>query len=563
MRPMGPIDQRVILYVRVSTEEQAKTGLSLADQVRELTAHAEAKDLTVVEVVRDEGYSGASPDRPGLARVMELAEAGAAGAVVATKRDRFFRSRLYRLLLERDLKEHGVRLVALNDVGHRIGDGLLDDFAEWEREQITARTMAGKLQKAREGKIVAGRLPVYGFRYTADRNHYEVDEARMVAVRRLFELAAEGRSVHAVARTLDAEGFPAPSANRWQRPTVREVVLDDTYYPFSREEVARLVTPQVAEVLAAETYGVWWYNRREAVKTSRGKRIRKKPREEWIAVPVPDAGVPRHVADEARRLFLSHEKLSAASGGAREWELSRGVGRCDECGCALVAHQSTWHKPLKDGTKRTLVRFYYRCATYRKRGRGEGGCSMSRNYRADKMEAKIWEVVRGMMLDPASVEEALARGRRERKKRTRKAPDRLPAVMKALAERERRRDGFLELAADGLMPKPELVAKLGPLDAEISALRGEADAIAGAARREASDEAGARAALGEMGRLPAELLDEMTPDERRGVYAALQLRVWAKADGSFRLTWLAGADLAETAWEEEEKRWQSGRTSTR
>jgi len=98
----------------------------------------------VAEVVRDEGFSGASPDRPGIARVMEIAEAGGADAVLETKRDRFFRSRLYRLLLERDLKEHGVELVARNDVGHRLGDGLLDDFAEWEREQITARTMAGK-----------------------------------------------------------------------------------------------------------------------------------------------------------------------------------------------------------------------------------------------------------------------------------------------------------------------------------------------------------------------------------------------------------------------------------
>lgn len=44
---------------------------------------------------------------------------------------------------------------------------------------------------------------------------------------------------------------------------------------------------------------------------------------------------------------------------------------------------------------------------------------------------------------------------------------------------------------------------------------------------------------------------------------ALDLRVWANGDGSFKLTWLAGADLAETVWDEEEMRWQSGRTSTR
>lgn len=46
-------------------------------------------------------------------------------------------------------------------------------------------------------------------------------------------------------------------------------------------------------------------------------------------------------------------------------------------------------------------------------------------------------------------------------------------------------------------------------------------------------------------------------------YGALNLRVWANADGSFKLTWLAGAVLAETVWDEEETRWQNGRTSTR
>ena len=46
-------------------------------------------------------------------------------------------------------------------------------------------------------------------------------------------------------------------------------------------------------------------------------------------------------------------------------------------------------------------------------------------------------------------------------------------------------------------------------------------------------------------------------------YGASDLGVWANSDGSFKLTWPAGADLAETLWDEEEARWQSGRTSTK
>jgi site-specific DNA recombinase len=281
---------RVVHYVRVSTDEQGKSGYSVREQLHTLNAHSAARGDEVIEEIADEGYSGASAERPGFARVLELAEAGEVDVVRAVKRDRLFRSRLYRLLTERDLEEFGVKLEALNDTGHRIGDGVQDDFAEWEREEITRRTLSGKLQKAREGKIIAGRLPVYGFRFSADRNHYEVDEAKMVAVRRLFSLIASGASVAGTARKLDEEGFAPPSGAgaRWQRPTVREVVLDDSYFPHSAEEIKRLVTPEVAARLRPGlSYGIWYYNRREVVKTRRGKKVRKKPKSEWVAVPVP------------------------------------------------------------------------------------------------------------------------------------------------------------------------------------------------------------------------------------------------------------------------------------
>jgi hypothetical protein len=59
-----------------------------------------------------------------------------------------------------------------------------DDFAEWEREQITLRTAAGRREKARQGEVIAGRLPDHGFRSGPDRESYEVAEEEMVTVRR-------------------------------------------------------------------------------------------------------------------------------------------------------------------------------------------------------------------------------------------------------------------------------------------------------------------------------------------------------------------------------------------
>jgi site-specific DNA recombinase len=188
---------RVALYIRVSTDEQAKTGYSIPDQKRQLLNHAQAHGYDIVgDPIVDDGFSGASPDRPGLARITELAENGAIDVVLATKRDRFFRSRLYRLLMDQDLADHGVRLVALNDMGHRVGDGLQDDYAEWERETFIERSRAGKRERARSGEVVpAGNNLPYGFTYNSDRTNYVVDPVTMPVVRRMFEMMATGSSL--------------------------------------------------------------------------------------------------------------------------------------------------------------------------------------------------------------------------------------------------------------------------------------------------------------------------------------------------------------------------------
>lgn len=208
MTNTGPT--RVALYCRVSTDEQAKSGYSIPDQKRELLRHAEREGFEVVEAIVDEGYSGASHERPGLDRVLELAEAGEVELAIATKRDRWFRSRLYRLMLDEDLAELGVRLVALNDTGTRIGDRVQDDYAEWEREVITERTRAERFGRARSGRLLIGCRPLYGYRLTDD-GRYEAHPAEMEGVRLILRSAAEGEPLRAIRRALEAAGVPSPT----------------------------------------------------------------------------------------------------------------------------------------------------------------------------------------------------------------------------------------------------------------------------------------------------------------------------------------------------------------
>src|SRR5215203_4706491 len=154
----GP--KRAILYTRVSTDEQARSGYSLAQQIEALRAYSVREGYEILEEVQDAGQSGASLERPGMDRVRDLVAAGGVSLVLAQDRDRFAREPAYHYLLRREFEEHGTKLRALNDRGDdspegELTDGVLDQLAKYERAKFSERSRRGKLQKARQGKIIA------------------------------------------------------------------------------------------------------------------------------------------------------------------------------------------------------------------------------------------------------------------------------------------------------------------------------------------------------------------------------------------------------------------------
>ena len=86
--------ERAVCYIRVSTQEQANTGVSLAAQEERLRAYCTMQGLEVVAVVREEGVSGSKPlgSRPGGAEVLRMVARREVAHVVALKLDRLFRN---------------------------------------------------------------------------------------------------------------------------------------------------------------------------------------------------------------------------------------------------------------------------------------------------------------------------------------------------------------------------------------------------------------------------------------------------------------------------------------
>src|ERR671916_373744 len=98
--------RKAILYARVSTDEQARSGYSLAQQLEALREYAAREGYEVLEEIVDPGHSGASLERPGMDRVRDLVAAGEVSMVVAQDRDRFAREPAYHYLLKREFEEH-------------------------------------------------------------------------------------------------------------------------------------------------------------------------------------------------------------------------------------------------------------------------------------------------------------------------------------------------------------------------------------------------------------------------------------------------------------------------
>ena len=154
----GP--KRAVLYARVSTQEQAAKGYSLAQQLEALRGYAAREGYEVIEEVEDRGQSGASLERPGMDRVRDLVAEGGISVVLAQDRDRFAREPAYHYLLRKEFEEHGTKIRALNDRGDdspegELTDGILDQLAKFERAKIAERSRRGKRRMASEGKVIA------------------------------------------------------------------------------------------------------------------------------------------------------------------------------------------------------------------------------------------------------------------------------------------------------------------------------------------------------------------------------------------------------------------------
>jgi len=225
-----------VLYIRVSTDEQAKHGVSLDAQEARLRAYCTMRDLEVVGVIRDEGVSAFKhlDKRPGGAELLRVIASGEAQHVVAFKLDRLFRNAADALATTEAWSRAGVAL-HLVDMGGAAMDTtsatgrmmltMLAGFAEFERALTVERTTTALAFK-RDKREAYGATP-YGYARHGDALHADPDELATVA--RIRKWHAAGASLGAIARRLTAAGTPTKRGGQWYPATVRYLLRNDLY----------------------------------------------------------------------------------------------------------------------------------------------------------------------------------------------------------------------------------------------------------------------------------------------------------------------------------------------
>lgn len=187
-------------YVRVSTDNQLE-NYSIEEQTDRLKAYCKAKDIQIVKIYTDGGYSGGNVNRPALQQMLQDIDKGLIDSVIVYKLDRLSRSQKDTLMLIEDcFLAKNVDFVSVNenfDTSTPFGRamiGILSVFAQLEKDQITERFTMGRIGRAKNGYFHGGGNAPTGYDYIDGEliiNNYEA-----IQVKDLYNRFLKGYSIH-------------------------------------------------------------------------------------------------------------------------------------------------------------------------------------------------------------------------------------------------------------------------------------------------------------------------------------------------------------------------------
>lgn len=386
-----------IVYARVSTDEQARSGYSLGEQIRACRARAAelaGPAAAVLEFTDD--MSGELLERPGLQAALHVVRSQKVDFFVCLDPDRLARRLMLQLVVTDEIERTGCRLEFVQHDYQHTPEGRLfyqmrGAFAEYEKLKILERTSRGA-----RGKIAMGGIPhhlrLYGYEFVKGAGKVTADkalvphptEARMVYTMMRW-CADEGLGPQAIANRLHELGVPTKTGRgTWNHTTVRRILRHEVYATgrltlLKKDHRGIAVARQIPEE----------ERRRRGITLT----ARPRPASEWQHVYIQPI-VPLDLWQRCQEVLDGFRV-----GGRTELHPGRvrmltGLGRCGVCGGPLYYYS---------GRK---ISCYARYQHYHTPRAEPNGCTLPAKP-AKAVEEAVWQEVLRWLLDEEAFSQAL------------------------------------------------------------------------------------------------------------------------------------------------------------
>ena len=468
MHPVPMKTATVAAYLRVSSQAQRQRE-TIASQREVVLRHGRSRGWAIPDVCvfADDGFSGATLERPALEALRDGVARGEIETVLVWSIDRLSRTFAHQILLQEEFARSGATIQCVQEPDDTTPHGMLlrqilSVISEYERTQIAERSRRGRIHRARQGSLNMLTRAPYGYRLIRKTEtcgaRFEVDETEARVVRRIFDLyVRDGLKILQIALRLDAQGLRPRHARNWSASTHSVILRNEAY---------------IGKAAYLKTMGSGRRTRRNRTGRQKGGAVRHltgrvaRPREDWIELPVP-AIVDPTLFERARQQRAANRRFSGRK--TTEPTLLQGLCVCVHCGYALGRNSGT-------GGRKNPRLHYYRChGTDNWRYPGGAVCD-NPPLRADELDDAVWTEVLALLENPDPIQGEINR-RLEAANDTagaRRRTDALQGELTRIAARMRR---LLDAYQDEVITLDELREKKTPLQARSRSIQSELNAL--------------------------------------------------------------------------------------
>ena len=455
--------QRAALYLRVSTDEQAKEGhYGLEVQEERGRSFCESQEYTLSEEhIFSDSISGGLPveKRPSLTRLFEAVKRKEFDVIVVYKTDRLARNLRILVTAIHDLEKMGVAFRSVTEPFDtttsfgRANLNLFGTFAEFEKEMIRERTMNGKLKAAKSGKWVTG-IPPYGYKVDEKTKRLVLVPEEAKVVEKIFHwLVYEKLSLNEIERRMNQMKIPTPYSTK--------VTKRETQNFWFKRSIARMLSNEVY----TGTFYYRKYKRPYNNITSVIESSRQRPKEDWV--PMSCSPVISMEMFEGAKKQLLHNREFARRNLKRDYLYSKLIW-CSKCDFKMFGG----FQPPKKQWEFSGGQYYH--GIYRKEDSTGTSkrCEWCPVYSEARLEP-IWECLKEILKNPKNMLAPLERYVYKEIDPT-LTKTRLEEIDVALSTIERKQLRASELYVDEHIAKPQYDQYLNEYKRDIQKLNDEA-----------------------------------------------------------------------------------------